>query len=153
MVDFEFPGHRYWVSIPRISLWNPLPLTVASVAVAFMPMLKPELVPIHDARSLKVTKNYAGPQNPKEPLDFTFSRWTSPSEKQIKALIAALAVFCNPRQIHILCLRLIIELHANDEREYTSLTLYREELEDLPCSIIIAKSRCLGAFRFKARKD
>lgn len=41
-----------------------------------------------------------------------------PMELQVTALLAGWAVFCNPRRIHILCPRIIIELHVNDERVY-----------------------------------
>lgn len=76
---------------------------------------------IPDVRPLSVTTNYAG-----RPLGFTFSKWREPTEPQLKTLLAALAVFCNPRRIHILCPHLIIELHINDERVYKPDSLPRK---------------------------
>lgn len=54
---------------------------------------------IPHVQPLSVTTNYAGPRFPTDSLDFTFSKWTEPTEPQLKALLAALAVFCNPRRL------------------------------------------------------
>lgn len=119
-IEFQFPVLLIVTSDPP----SPLLLTVASVAAAFIPPRQPvnnanfEARLIPDVRPLSVTTNYAGPRCPTDPLDFTFSKWTEPTEPQLKALFAALAFFCNPRRIHILCPNLIIELHVNDERLY-----------------------------------
>lgn len=125
-IEFQFPVLVIVTSDPP----SPLPLTVASVAVAFIPPRQPvndnfEARLIPDARPLSVTTNYAGPRIPTDPLDFTFSKWTEPTEPQLKALLAALSIFCNPRRIHILCPHLIIELHVNDERVYKPDSLPR----------------------------
>ena len=125
-IGFQFPVLVIVTSDPP----SPLPLTVASVAVVFIPPRQPvddslEARLIPDVRPLSVTTNYAGPRRPTDPLDFTFPKWTEPTEPQITALLAALVVFCNPRQIHILCPYLIIELHVNDERVYKPDSLPR----------------------------
>ncbi len=125
-IDFQFPVIVIVTSDPP----SPLPLTVASVALAFIPPRQPvnatfEARIIPDVRPLSVTTNYAGPRFPTDPLDFTFSKWTEPTELQLKALLAALAVFCNPRRIHILCPHLIIELHVEDDRVYKPHSLPR----------------------------
>lgn len=126
-IEFQFPVLVIVTSDPP----SPLPLTVASVAVTFIPPRQPinanfEARLIPDVRPLSVTTNYAGPRCPTDPLGFTFSKWTEPTEPQLKALLAALAVFCNPRRIHILCPHLIIELHVNDERVYKPDSLPRK---------------------------
>lgn len=99
--------------------------------MAFIPPRQPinadfEARLIPDVRPLSVTTNYAGPRSPIVSLGFTFSKWREPTEPQLKALFAALAVFCNPRRIHILCPHLIIELHVNDERVYKPDSLPRK---------------------------
>ncbi len=134
----------------------PVLVIVTSGLVAFIPPRQPinadfEARLIPDVRPLSVTTNYAGPRSPIVSLGFTFSKWREPTEPQLKALFAALAVFCNPRRIHILCPHLIIELHVNDERVYKP--------DSLPRKIggfavfYQPKSQFLGAFRFKAGKD
>lgn len=107
---------------------NPLPLTVAAVAAKFVP--PPDFLvgernvsnltrqPLPDARPIGFTTNYAGIRGPGDPLQFRFRNWIQPTNDEIQLLLQALIKFCNPRLVHILCPRLIVELYCDDGRTY-----------------------------------
>ena len=128
-IGFQFPI----IVIETVSPPQPLPLTVAAVAVSFVPppstpahdTTGQRLVPLFDARPLGVTTNYAGPQKPVDPLSFKFRKWTQPSDEELRVLVEQLFTFCNPRMVHVLCPRLIVELHVDDQRVYQPDSLPR----------------------------
>jgi hypothetical protein len=127
-IDFQFPI----MVIETVSPPKPLPLTVAAVAVNFVP---PPTKPVHDINGLRmkplfnarpgVATNYAGPREPVDPLSFKFRKWTQPSDEELRVLVEQLFTFCNPRMVHILCPQLIVELHVDDQRVYKPNSLPR----------------------------
>jgi hypothetical protein len=127
-IDFQFPI----IVIETVSPPEPLPLTVAAVAVNFVP---PSTKPVHDVNGLRmeplfnarpgVATNYAGPREPVDPLSFKFRKWTQPSDEELRVLVEQLFTFCNPRMVHILCPQLIVELHVDDQRVYKPNSLPR----------------------------
>ena len=122
-VDFQFPVMLIETADPP----DPLPLTVAAVATKFVPPPSEtvdrnaggmRLRPLHDARPLQFTTDYAGMRGPEDPLQFTFRRWVQPIDEELKSLVRALFRFCNPRMVHILCPYIIVELCCEDQRTY-----------------------------------
>ena len=119
--------------IETVSPPEPLPLTVAAVAVSFVPppstILRDSniqrLVALFDARPLEIPANYAGPREPVDPLSFKFRKQTQPSDQEMRLLVEQLFVFCNPRMVHIMCPRLLVELHVEDQRVYQPNSLPR----------------------------
>jgi hypothetical protein len=128
-IDFQFPI----MVIETASPPKTLPLTVAAVAVSFVPPPSTlardasgrRLEPLFDARPIGMPTNYAGPQKPVDPLSFKFRKWTQPSDEELRVLVEQLFTFCNPRMVHILCPRLIVELRVDDQRVYQPNSLPR----------------------------
>ena len=120
-IDFQFPI----IVIETVSPPQPLPLTVACVAVSFVPppstpvhdTFGRRLAPLFDARPMKVMTDYAEPRSV-DPLSFKFRKWAEPSDEELRELVEQLFTFCNPRMVHILCPQLIVELHVDDQRVY-----------------------------------
>lgn len=130
-IDFQFP----MIVIETANPPEPLPPTVAAVAAKFLPpppvpvdrnASGMRLEPLDDARPIKFSTNYAGMRGPEDPLQFTFRKWIQPADKELKLLVNALSRFCNPRLVHILCPRIIVELCCDDERTYEPGSLPRK---------------------------
>ena len=130
-ISLQFPVIVFVTKEPP----QPLPLTVACVAAKFV---APESAydsditfgaigprPVFDARPLQFTTDYAGMRGPKDPLDFTFRKWVQPSYEEKKLLLNALSEFCNPRHVHMLYPRIIVELYCDDDRSYEPGSLPR----------------------------
>jgi hypothetical protein len=129
-IEFQFPI----MVIETMDPPNQLPLTVATVAVNFVsPPSTPiarnasgmRLEPLYDARPIGFSTNYACMQQPQDPLQFRFRKWIQPTNEELKLLVDALFQFCNPRMVHILCPRIIIELCVDDQRTYEAGSLPR----------------------------
>lgn len=127
-IEFRFPIIFIATLRPPI----PLPLTVAGVAAKFVPPRVPDasdnaeakIRPFGDVRHLAVSTDYAGMRGPKDPLDFSFRKWFNPADDQLNALMEALSQFCNPRFVHILCPRIIVEIDC-DGKDYVKGSMPR----------------------------
>lgn len=128
-IGFQFPIMLIETDSPP----NPLPLTVAAVATKFVPppntlpneMNASNLLtdPLPDARPIGFTTNYAKIRGNEDPLEFRFRKWMQPTDHEVKRLMQTLYGFCNPRLVHILYPRLIIELFCEDGRTYQPASL------------------------------
>ena len=103
---------------------SPLPLTVAGVAAKFVPPKVSDasdnadarIQPLGDVRHLAFSTDYAGMRGPKDPLNFSFRKWFYPTDDQLDALMEALLQFCNPRFVHILCPRILVEIRCDGKK-------------------------------------
>ncbi|KAL8859232.1 MAG: hypothetical protein Q9178_004170 [Gyalolechia marmorata] len=110
-----------------------LPLTLACVAVKFVPPPLEEVIGItgrilpiiEDVRPFSVPTDYAGRRGPPDPLPFSFRRWTEPTDEQLEVLADELLRICNPFRVHILDPNLIVELCTDDQKVYQPGSLPR----------------------------
>ena len=122
-IEIQFPLMIIETEIPP----EPLPLTVAGVATKFVaPKSEPVTLRVSgrdvhildDTRPHKFPTNYAGMRGPPDPLPFAFRKWVTPQDDQLQLLINAICEFCNPRMVHIMCPRIIVEISCDDDRTY-----------------------------------
>lgn len=121
------------IVLETATLPTELPLTLACVAVKFVPPPSEEsigitgqILPIvEDVRPLSVPTDYAGMRGPPDPLPFSFRKWTQPTDEQLEVLAVELVRICNPFRVHILCPDLIVELCTDDQKVYQPGSLPR----------------------------
>lgn len=109
-VLFTFPTIKIKTSVPP----EPLPLTVACVAVQFLPSTAKATPPP------SVTA-YANPRLP-DPMSFNLPAWGSPSEFQRREIIDVLSAFVNIQSITWLGPRCFVEIRR-DEKRYDNHSL------------------------------
>lgn len=121
----RFPDSRIAFRWPTISIETttpptPLPLTIAGVAVRFVPPVETGYGvspgPVQDNMPIKITNNYLNMRSSMDPLPFKLTKWKKPTAQQKRAIIDVLSGICNPHFIHILCPYIIVELYQDDRR-------------------------------------
>ncbi|KAL8774493.1 MAG: hypothetical protein Q9209_000866 [Squamulea sp. 1 TL-2023] len=129
-ISFQFPDLLVETSKPP----EPLPLTLAGVAVTFQPPPASPPTPrnhwedlhsLHDPRPFGFTTGYEGRPGPRDPLNFSFRRWTKPSDEELRSLADALFQFCSPRTVHLLGPFIFVEICHDDGRSYTKGSMPR----------------------------
>ncbi|KAL9099006.1 MAG: hypothetical protein Q9163_005432 [Psora crenata] len=128
-IGFQWPI----IVLETVTLPTELPLTLACVAVKFIPPpleeaigITGQILPIiEDVRPFSVPTDYAGMRGPPDPLPFSFRRWTQPTDEQLEVLAVELVRICNPLRVHILCPNLIVELCTDDQKVYQPGSLPR----------------------------
>ncbi|EFR03719.1 hypothetical protein MGYG_06716 [Nannizzia gypsea CBS 118893] len=96
---------------------TPVPLTVACVPCLFIP-------PGHPAQPLSADISYCDPRLPDPvPVQFHYSKWGRPSKQEYEVVFRKLSDIMNIRAINFVHSMIIIELRADDGREYERRSL------------------------------
>lgn len=117
-----FSATRLTIAWPEIFIETPLPPTPVPLTVACVPCLF--VPPGHPMPPLSADIDHCNPRLPDPvPVQFHFGKWARPSKQQYEAVLRELSAIMSIRSVNFVHSLIIVELRADDGREYERRSL------------------------------